>query len=165
MKNILLAALLLFSALAPFQALAAGENEADRMGHIKTLIAERGQAERAAQAGTEQFARTQSETVSGGMRAVQALMLCTAVFLIGVFLYRKATGAKPMARSRRMRVLERLTLAPKTSLVIAEVNGREVLLAVGEKVSIMDLHGTEEYQQEMELLCQDDSDERRLAAS
>ena len=141
MKRIFLAALVLFAAIAPAMAYAAPETEADRVGHIKNLIAERGQADKNAQAEKEQFAKQQSEATSNGLRVVQALMLCTATFLIGIFVYRKITGAKPMARSRRMRVLERMSLAPKTSLVIAEGNGRELLFAVEEKETISDIHG------------------------
>ena len=94
-----------------------------------------------------------------GLRMLEALVLCTGLFFIGVAAYRKITGDRPMPKGRRMRVVERIAVAPKTSLVLATVDGKEVLLAIGEKVSLMRLPTEDEYVDEMELVCQDVADQ------
>jgi flagellar biogenesis protein FliO len=124
--------------LLPFSAKAADETVLDtRMDHIKTLVTERHEHQAAAAAEMVKSNGTASDQESGaGLRMVEALLLCLGVFFVGVYFYRKKTGHSPLKRTNRMRVLDRVFVAPKTSLVLAEVDGRQVLLAVGsEQVS------------------------------
>ena len=127
----------------------------ERLERIKTLVAER---DVVAKSGTVGVAPAKQENAEGGsfaLKVLQGLIICTGVFFIGVFVYRKLSGDRPMVKGRRMRVIERISVAPKAALVLAAIDGKEVVLAVGEKVSFVRLAGSEDYQEEMEILCRE----------
>lgn len=69
---------------------------------------------------------------SSGGTMLQGLAFCLGVFLIGTYIC-KRLGSKngTFRQQRRLKVLERTPLASKTSLLLIEVDGKEVLLAVG----------------------------------
>jgi len=110
--------------LTPLSA-TAGEGDALKLEQTRAIL-----AERAGGTGGPAAAETVS-TASLAWRMFQGLGLCLGGFLVGMYLYRRATGVKSGPHRRRMQVLERVPLAGKTALVLAEVDGRAVLLAVG----------------------------------
>lgn len=84
--------------------------------------------------------RTEAETnvAASGMRMVKALGICLGLFFIGVYLYKRFAHKAVIIPSRRMRVIDRVSVAAKTTLVLVEVEGRTVLMAVGgEKVAFL----------------------------
>ncbi|NLF25101.1 MAG: hypothetical protein GX589_05515 [Deltaproteobacteria bacterium] len=86
------------------------------------------------QAGSETMAVEQSREdpnlPAAGLTLVRGLGLCVGLFLIGAALVRRVRGGGGASRSERLRIIERALLAPKTWLVLAEVDGRQVLAAV-----------------------------------
>lgn len=72
-----------------------------------------------------------------GMRVVQGLFICAAVFFIGIHLYRKYVLREQGAITKRqIKVIERTAITPKTALVLVEFEGKKLILAVGsEQVS------------------------------
>jgi len=81
------------------------------------------------------------EAVASGFSMIQGLGICIGVFLIGVAIYKKYTGATSLrggrlSRGRRLRVVERLSVSSRTALIMAEVDGKPILFTVGpDKVS------------------------------
>jgi flagellar biogenesis protein FliO len=74
----------------------------------------------------------------GAMRMVQGLGLCIGLFLVGVAIAKRINPKLAVVNEQRMCVRSRLPLTSKTQLVLAEVDGQEVLIAVGqEHVSLM----------------------------
>ena len=138
------------------------EAAALRMQRINSIVSER-EAQRSE--AREGVATTAAPVVEGGsglvVRMLEGLVLCAGLFFIGVGVYRRLGGERAMPRGRRMRVVERMMVAPKTSLVLANVDGREVLLAVGEKVSLVNLGSGESGVEEMERLCRDVEDQQQ----
>lgn len=64
---------------------------------------------------------------------------CLGFFFILLFLYKKLQPKSQLTQKRRLRVLERLPISPKTALLLVEVSGRELLLTVGQdRVSFAD---------------------------
>ena len=61
----------------------------------------------------------------------EGLAACLGVFFIGLHFYRKFHGNTGVATSRTLTIKERLSISPKTSLVIIEWEGKPLLLAVG----------------------------------
>lgn len=61
----------------------------------------------------------------------QGLALCLAIFFIGLHIYKRWVKPQNGVGQRRIRLLERVALSGKSSLVLAEVDGRSVLLTVG----------------------------------
>ncbi len=78
----------------------------------------------------------ESPLSSNAVRMIAGLALCVGVFLIGAWLVRRTSGkVKPM-NTRSMRVVERMPVTSKTSLMLIEVEGRRVMIAAGpDKVS------------------------------
>lgn len=67
-----------------------------------------------------------------GLRVLQGLFLTLGVFFVGVWGYQKLNRhALPKSGSRRMKLVERVAVGPKTALVLAEIDGRSVLMSVG----------------------------------
>lgn len=127
----------------------------ERLERIKNLVAERDVIAKTGAAKVTPITEESSQGGSFALKVLQGLIICTGVFFIGVFLYRKLSGDRPIAKGRRMRVIERISVAPKASLVLAAVDGKEIVLAVGDKISLMRLAGSEDYQEEMEILCRE----------
>lgn len=117
------------------------------------------------------FATADSEPQARGaggsiVRMVQGLGLCLAVFLVGVKIYKRYSKHPPIARSRRMKILERLPLAGKNALILAEVDGRSILVTLGEQISVMQLDeqlsvpdmpaGNSKFDESLDTLCSGD---------
>ena len=69
----------------------------------------------------------------------KGLALCLAVFCIIVYLLKRLNPHSVHSGKRRLAVLERLPLSPKSSLVLIQVDGRTRVLAVGsEQVQMLD---------------------------
>jgi flagellar biogenesis protein FliO len=64
-------------------------------------------------------------------RMFQGLALCLGVFFIGSWVVKRYGPQAGTATNRRIRVVERTTLTPKTALCLIEVDGKQVLLATG----------------------------------
>ncbi len=65
------------------------------------------------------------------LRMIGGTLFCLGMFGAGVYVYKKYLG-QPMAGSkRRLKVIERLTVAPKTNLLLVSLDGRELLISVG----------------------------------
>jgi hypothetical protein len=77
--------------------------------------------------------RDNNEGLEGtGIKMLQALAICCGVFLVGIHFYKKYTGQGPVFnKNRRMRILERLPVSPKSALLLVEVDGKKVLIGVG----------------------------------
>jgi len=137
-----------------------------RLERITSLV-----NQREAQAKNKQLNPVVSEEARGpegsglGLRVLEGLALCLGALFAGLGLYRKFTGDRPMVKGRRMRVVERVMIAPKTSLVLARVDGKEIVLAVGDKVSFLELDTDEQYINEMDLVCRDVVEQQSHSAS
>jgi flagellar biosynthetic protein FliO len=69
----------------------------------------------------------------------KGLALCLAVFCVIVFLLKRLNPHSLHSGKRRLAVLERLPLSPKSSLVLIQVDGRTRVIAVGsEQVQMLD---------------------------
>jgi flagellar biogenesis protein FliO len=135
----------------------------DRLAKTRKLVQERAQ-DTTGHAATPAW---KSEPDSGGLagtgfKMFQGLALCVGLLLIGMHFFKKL-DARNRVRSpgRRMRIIERISVAAKTTLVLAEVDGKKILMAVGnDKVSFHPSPAQEEnglqLDSNLELICQDD---------
>ncbi len=71
------------------------------------------------------------------LRTVFALVgVCALAFVVLSWLARRGIGVSGRSRSGRIEVIERVTLAPRTSLYVIRVDGRELLVGSGESGSL-----------------------------
>jgi flagellar protein FliO/FliZ len=69
---------------------------------------------------------------SAGLRMTRSLAILLGVFFIGAFLWKKF-GAKKFSSpvsTKRLQIIERLGLSPKTNLVLVRFDEKQLLLAV-----------------------------------
>ena len=67
------------------------------------------------------------------LRTLFALVgVCALAFVVLSWLARRGIGVSGRTRSGRIEVLERVALAPRTSLYVVRVDGRELLVGSGE---------------------------------
>lgn len=79
------------------------------------------------------------ESSSSIMRLFQGLAFCLGVFFIGLHVYKKYIYKGALPTKRSMRVLERLSLGSKSSLILVEIESKKVLVAVGaEKLTVLE---------------------------
>lgn len=92
------------------------------------------------------------------LRMLEALGLCVGFFLVGAHFLKRINGKHGIGSSKRMRILERLPVSPKTTMVLAQVDGKTILLSVGaERVTAVSLETDEHIiNLPMELVCQED---------
>jgi flagellar biogenesis protein FliO len=92
------------------------------------------------------------------MRSFEALAICLGVFLIGVHFLKRFNKNVVPGNSKRMKVIERMALSQKTALVLAQVDGKSILLSVGaERVTALQMQEIEQViDLPMELICQED---------
>ncbi len=77
------------------------------------------------------------------MKVFQGLALCIGAFLIFIWGLKKLNGGAAQTGNRRLTVLEKIPVAPKTSLLLVRVDQRDVLIGVGaENVSFLSDAGT-----------------------
>ncbi len=89
----------------------------------------------------EGMPRPDEDLGSAAMRMVQSLGVILGLFLIGAWAYKKYilkdTTTLPTAR---LRVIERLAVSPRGSIMLSEVEGRRVLVGVTpQAISFLDL--------------------------
>ena len=112
---------------------AGAENDsaaAQKMEKVQSLLEGRGDAARSTPADAWR-AQPEAELTGAGWHALKGLGLCLGVFLIGVYFY-KRLGLKAAAGGRRrLRIVERMPLQGRVSLLLVELDGEETLLAVG----------------------------------
>jgi flagellar biosynthetic protein FliO len=88
-----------------------------------------------------------------GFSMLQGLFLCLGILLIGTYLVKRFKSVSVEGTKRRMQVLEKLAISPKTSLVLVEVDGKKLVLGVGaEKVSFSSLSAGAEQDRGLELV-------------
>lgn len=134
-----------------------------RLERTRELFAERAKnAASKAQAGAAWKAEEQPSLGGAGFKMIQALGLCVGILLIGLHFFKKYNARSMNAGGgRRMRVIERMSIGPKTALVLVELEGKRLLLSVGaDRVSHITTDAQDELPLEltnsMELVCQDD---------
>ena len=92
-------------------------------------------------------------------RVLQGLGLVAGLFLVGAYLYRRVFVKTVGDRPRRIVILERVQIHPKSFLVLAEVDGERVLVGTGaERMEVVRLDGRlrrfkAELHQSMEAKC------------
>ena len=87
-------------------------------------------------------------------KGVEGLVLCVGVLFIGVALVKKLKIKGTTSGARQIKVVERTAVSPKTSLILAEVNGSKVLLSVGpDRVSFLNMTNSE-FNPSLETLCE-----------
>lgn len=105
--------------------------QVDRMERTRKLLVERQEEPKQPAAATE---------VEGlGGRMAKGLLLCLGMLGLAVFLLKKFhPAAAAQAGSRHMKLIERLSIGPRTALCLAEVDGTKVLFSVGsEQVTLI----------------------------
>ncbi len=93
---------------------------------------------------TEASAAAQSvqdaETTSSGMKMVQSLGFLVALVLVSAWAYKKFVLKEAVTLSRKMKLIERLPIAPRASLMLAEIDGTTILVGLsGDAISLMKL--------------------------
>lgn len=76
---------------------------------------------------------TAEEPRSNSLRMLQGLGLCVGLFLVGVAIARRINPRLRVVNEQRLSVRSRIPLTSKTQLILAEIDGREVLVAVGQE--------------------------------
>ena len=86
-----------------------------------------------------------SEPVEGAWNMLRGLGLTLGVFFIGLWVYKRLHGTAQQTQKRKLRIVERLSISSKTSLMLVQANGQEILLSVGsDRVSVIgDMSGGE----------------------
>lgn len=91
---------------------------------------------------------------------IQGLILVIGIFFVGIYAYKKFVVKSTTVSSRRIRLIERNPVTAKTSLVLAEIDGRRFAFAIGsERVTAIDVQSDNSktpYRDEVRLLCADD---------
>ncbi len=81
-----------------------------------------------------------SEITSSGMRMVQSLGLLVAMVLIGAWAYRKFVLKETVQVSRKIKLIEKIPLSPRASLMLAEIDGTTVLVGLAaDAITLMKL--------------------------
>ena len=84
------------------------------------------------------------EELSGGEafgRMLGGLAICLVLILVGVAVLKRVNRYVGGPSDKRLKVKERLPLSNKTSLVLVDLGGREILLSVGSE-AVTELRGT-----------------------
>lgn len=106
----------------------------DRLERLKSVVEQRAELAANQKAESPIKGKTSEPPSSdiSGVRVIEGLFLTLGVFFIGVWGYRKINGQSfPKTSARRIRVVERVAVGGKTALVLAEIDGRSVLMSVG----------------------------------
>lgn len=75
---------------------------------------------------------------SSGMNMLQGLGVCVGLFLVVAHFLKKYGGAGKPGKGNRLRVIDKCLLAPKTHLMMIEVDGEGYLITVGsERVTLI----------------------------
>ncbi len=72
------------------------------------------------------------EFIQTGWGMIQGLAICLGIFFVGIKVWMHLRGkGVGFDTKRRLRVMERTMIAPKTSLVLVEFDGKPILITVG----------------------------------
>ena len=81
-----------------------------------------------------------------GTKMIQGLAVCGFVLCVGVWGYKRYILKAPAVASRKMKIIERMPLSPRSTLVLIEVEGKKKLVAMGsDPVSFHDLAESESF--------------------
>lgn len=81
-----------------------------------------------------------------GTKMIQGLAVCGFVLCVGVWGYKRYILKAPTVISRKMKIIERMPLSPRSTLVLIEVEGKKKLVAMGsDPVSFHDLAESESF--------------------
>ena len=72
---------------------------------------------------------------SSVLRMVGGLFLCVGLFGFGIHLYKRYLLPRSLSSDRRLRVVERLQLTQKSSLLLVTLDGKEFLVSTGAEQS------------------------------
>ncbi len=94
---------------------------------------------------TVNFLKVERSTpeMSGGEafgRMIGGLSICLVLILVGVAILKRVNKFVGGSSDKRLKIKERLPLSNKTSLVLVEVGGREILISVGSE-AVTELKG------------------------
>ena len=113
------------------QATVESQSIADSIARIKSILNTADQPRQLAKEIIPEESVTEPESLVGTAgKMFKGLALCLGVLLVGLAIY-KRVRPQHFAKESRMKVRDRLSLTPKTSLLIVEVDGKEQLIAVG----------------------------------
>lgn len=68
---------------------------------------------------------------SSALRMVGGLFLCLGLLGAGVHIYKRYVLPRSLSSQRRMQVVERLQISPKSSLVLVKLDGKEFVMTTG----------------------------------
>ncbi len=132
---------------------------AAKLEQVKAIAAERAalKDEGSPETAAEGWSSTTEVSVGGtAVKMFTGLGVTIGALLIGLHLYRRFSGAQAPARSRRLRVMERLPISGKTALVLVEFDGRPMILSVGsDRVTTVEPQVSE--LSDVERLCRDEA--------
>lgn len=107
---------------------------AAKLEQVRAITAERAtiRSEDSSQENGGGWSSAQEVSLGGtAFKMFSALGLTVGVLLIGVYFYRRYSGAPAVVRARRIRIVERVSISAKTALVLVEFDGRPMILSVG----------------------------------
>lgn len=77
---------------------------------------------------------------SSGIKMLQGLAVLVSLVLVGAWAYKKFVLKDTTIVSRKMKLLERITIAPRASLILTEVDGNKILVGLtSDGISMMKL--------------------------
>ncbi|RMG42256.1 MAG: hypothetical protein D6719_06850 [Candidatus Dadabacteria bacterium] len=104
--------------------------------------------------------KSDSELRSSAFKMFRGLGFCIGLLLIGVYLFKRLNKSGTSLQGSEIHIIEKKQLTAKTSLLLAEVRSREVLIAVGpEPVSICRIDSNpreRDISETLELICKED---------
>ena len=68
---------------------------------------------------------------SSALRMVGGLFLCLGLLGAGVHVYKRYVLPRSLSSQRRMQVVERLQISPKSALVLVKLDGKEFVMTTG----------------------------------
>ena len=110
-------------------------SDADKLLNLRTAVEQRAELFPGQASSSVAHARD-TEGGSLALRMFQGLAICLIALSVGVWLYKKTAGKNAPTRSGRIQLIDRIAISPRSALVLARVDGKEVFLSVGfERVS------------------------------
>ncbi len=72
---------------------------------------------------------------SSALRMVGGLFLCLGLLGAGVHIYKKYVLPRAMSSQRRMQIVERLQISPKSALILITLDGKEFVMTSGSETT------------------------------
>ncbi len=95
-----------------------------------------------------------------GLKMFQGLAFALGLLFIGLYFVKKLNPRAVGGAERKIKIVERTPVTPKTSLILAEVEGKKVFLAVGpDRVSFhsLDSESGINFGESLESICRDET--------